>query len=175
MDGVLEINFWKYINTALLLLSVPLSYWVYRLSIKRNTDVVVSVNLLPSYLRRAVAYCIDWIICLNIAWWIIKLLSALNFVHWAIAFPILLTVILFLYFVLFESSRIKGTLGKLSMGIEIINRDGTRQSVGRSSLRLLLNIFLGICFPITNLTIFFTKYRQCAFEVLSNTLVVKKK
>lgn len=175
MDGVLVIDFWKFFNAALFLLSVPLAFWVYRLSLKRNAEISISVDLLPSYLRRAVACCIDWVICLNIAWGIVKLLSVTNFIHWAIAFPILLSIILFLYFVLFESSSTKGTLGKLSMGIEIVNRDGTGQNIGKSCIRLLLNILLGICFPLTNLIIFFTKYRQCAFEVLSNTLVVKKR
>ncbi len=174
MDGVLGIDFWKYVNTALLLLSVPLSFWVYRISLKRNAEICISVDLLPSYLRRVVAYCIDWVICLNIAWGIVKVLSVTNFIHWALAFPVLLIVILFLYFILLESSPVKGTLGKLSMGIEIVNRDGTGQTIGKSCIRLLLNILLGVCFPITNMTIFFTKYRQCAFEVLSNTLVVKK-
>ena len=59
MDGALGIDFWKYFNTALLLLSVPLAFWVYRLSSKRNAEILISVDLLPSYLRRAVAYFIS--------------------------------------------------------------------------------------------------------------------
>lgn len=170
----MAIDLWKFINTALLVLSVPLAYLFYRVSLKRNSEIVISINLLPSYLRRAIAYCVDWVICLNIAWGLIKLLSVTNFFHWAITFQVLLTVILFFYFVLLESSPMKGTLGKFSMGMEIVNRDGTGQNIGKACIRLLLNISLGVCFPITNFVIFFTKYRQCAFEVLSNTLVIKK-
>ena len=169
------IFFWKYVNTALLLLSVPLSFWVHRISLKRNAEVSISVDLLPSYMIRAIAYFIDLVICLNIAWWIARFLSFTNFINPAISFQVLLAIILFIYFVLLESSSTKGTLGKLSMGIEIVNIDGTGQSISKSCIRLLLNILLGIFLPITNLIFFFTKYRQCAFEVLSNTLVVKKR
>ncbi len=163
MDGVLGIDFWKYVNTALLLLSVPLSFWVYRISLKRNAEICISVDLLPSYLRRVVAYCIDWVICLNIAWGIVKVLSVTNFIHWALAFPVLLIVILFLYFILLESSPVKGTLGKLSMGIEIVNRDGTGQTIGKSCIRLLLNILLGGEFSDNEHDNFFHKIPSMCF------------
>ena len=126
---MIEFDFWKNINTFLLIISIPLTFVVYKSSLKKNLTVIVSDRYLPSYLRRAVAYFIDLVICLNIGWLIMKVLPMTNYVHWLYIYLPLFTVIIFLYFVLLESSAIKGTLGKLSMGIEVVNIDGTGVSI----------------------------------------------
>ena len=81
----------------------------------------------------------------------------------SVVFPVLLIVILFLYFILLESSPVKGTLGKLSMGIEIVNRDGTGQTIGKSCIRLLLNILLGGEFSDNEHDNFFHKIPSMCF------------
>lgn len=172
--SMLDISVWKYINIALLVISLPLTFFVYRMSLQRNSLITVDPKRRASYLRRAVAYLIDLVICLNIAWLIIKGLTIINFAHWQNAFALLFTGSVFLYFVVLESSNLRGTLGKFSLGLEIVNNNGTGMSLSKTTLRLFINIVIGMCFPLMNIVIFLTKYRQCSFEVITNTLVVKK-
>ena len=173
-ENIFAISIWKYINVFLMVFSVPLTIIVYRLSLRRNQLIELDVDRRASYIRRGIAYLIDLVICLNIAWLIIKGLTITNFVQWQLAFAILFSVCVFLYFVLLESSRMKGTLGKFSLGLEIVNKDGTGMTLSKTCARLFMNILIGTCFPLVNIIIFVTKYRQCSFEVLTNTIVVKK-
>lgn len=173
-DSMLDISIWKYINIFLMVASVPLTFVVYRMSLRRNSMIELKLQQRACYIRRAIAYLIDLIICLNIAWLIIKLLTVTNFVNWQIGFAVLFTSSLFLYFVLFESSKLRGTLGKFSMGLMVVNVDGLGMSLSKTCVRLFLNILIGVCFPLMNLVIFITRYRQCSFEVLTETVVVRK-
>lgn len=173
-ESILDISAWKYINIFLMVLSVPLAFLVYSMSLRRNQLIELDPARKASYIRRAIAYIIDLVICLNIAWLISKGLTVTNFVQWQLAFALLFCGSVFLYFVVLESSRMRGTLGKFSLGLEIVNNDGTGMTVSKTFVRLFMNIFIGTCFPLMNILIFLTTYRQCSFEVLTNTLVVKK-
>ena len=77
------------------------------------------------------------------------------------------------YFAVMESSKYQATLGKLSMGIKVVDSLGNRISFLKATLRygakFLSRFTLGIGFLMP----LFTKKKQCLHDKMASTLVVK--
>ena len=88
-----------------------------------------------------------------------------------------LAVVLFgrlLYYVIMESSKYQGTVGKIVMSIEVTNLNGERVSFQRALRRYVASIFsdltLGFGFAMAG----FTRRRQALHDMMAGTLVVRK-
>ena len=79
----------------------------------------------------------------------------------------------FLYFGLFESSRRRATLGRIALGLQITDVHGNRIGLGRALLRRLARILSAITFGIGFLVSLLSKRRQTLHDLLARTLVVR--
>jgi uncharacterized RDD family membrane protein YckC len=85
--------------------------------------------------------------------------------------PVLVAV---LYYVIFESSTLQGTPGKLALGIKVTDERGERIGFGRALGRYLgkfvsnLTLFIGYLMPL------FTSRREALHDKIAGTLVVNK-
>lgn len=166
-------NYWEIINLSLIILSIPLGILLVFISRKRDKFVVVSKERISSISRRILAYVIDLVICANIGYWIYKYSFYIQNNISIFAYLISYLSIVFFYFTLTESSRLQGTLGKYSLGIKIARNDGGKISFMLSATRLILNVFFNTVFPLTPAVIFFSTHKQCAHDIITNTIVVK--
>ncbi|MFH0783495.1 MAG: RDD family protein [Pseudomonadota bacterium] len=166
-------NYWEIINLSLIILSIPLGILLVFISRKRDKFIVVSKEKISSISRRILAYVIDLVICANIGYWIYKYSFYIQNNISIFVYLISYFSIVFFYVTLTESSRLQGTLGKYSVGIKIARNDGGKISFMLSAARLILNVFFNTVFPLIPAVIFFSKHKQCAHDIITNTIVVK--
>ncbi|MEZ6046470.1 MAG: RDD family protein [Planctomycetaceae bacterium] len=79
------------------------------------------------------------------------------------------------YFVLLESSALKGTFFKKVNGTMVVNLRGERISLMRALIRHAARCLTLIIFLTGYLTILFTKRKQALHDLLSGTMVVEEK
>jgi uncharacterized RDD family membrane protein YckC len=79
-----------------------------------------------------------------------------------------------LYFSLFESSKLQGTLGKAALNIRVTDSEGKRISFGRATGRYFAKLLSGALFLIGYLIQPFTKRRQALHDLIAATLVVRR-
>ena len=83
-------------------------------------------------------------------------------------------LIWWLYFACMESSKYQATLGKMALGIKVVDLNGNRVSflraTGRHFSKIVSMMILGIGF----LMIAFTKNKQGLHDIMSNSFVVNK-
>ncbi|WP_234124504.1 RDD family protein [Clostridium hydrogenum] len=84
------------------------------------------------FFRRAIAYIIDLIVLLIIGY-IVKLATGTGAVY-----DIAEIIIAIAYFVIMESSKFQGTLGKMALGIKITDENGSRISIITALLRYIV-------------------------------------
>jgi len=79
------------------------------------------------------------------------------------------------YFALMEASFLQGTLGKKVVGLRVSDINGQRltlsRAVGRNLAKLLSSLSLGIGFVMCG----FTREKQTLYDMLSNTLVIRRR
>lgn len=80
----------------------------------------------------------------------------------------------FLYFTLMESSAKQATLGKMALGIKVVDTEGHRISFGRAAGRYFGKILSSITLCIGYLMAAFTERRQALHDKLAGTLVVAR-
>ena len=92
-----------------------------------------------------------------------------------LAFPVAFLAYVF-YFVKLETGPQQATLGKMMLGIKIVDAStGQRISVGQSLGRFVVkNLFSGWFFAIGFLMALFTEKKQALHDMAGGTLVVKK-
>ncbi|MDH5753489.1 MAG: RDD family protein [Deltaproteobacteria bacterium] len=78
------------------------------------------------------------------------------------------------YHVVMESSKKQGTLGKMAMGIKVVDADGNRITLGSSLLRNLVKILSGLIFFIGFLLVLFMPNRQSLHDKVAGTFVVSR-
>ena len=88
-------------------------------------------------------------------------------------FWLVTTLMEFLYFSLFESSRRRATLGRMALGIQVTDVHGNRIGLGRAFLRRLARILSVLTFGIGFLVSLFSRRRQTLHDLLAGTLVVR--
>jgi len=82
-------------------------------------------------------------------------------------------VVTWLYLALMESSKFQGTLGKMAIGLKVIDRNGNRISFARATGRTFSKLFLsGICL-IGFIMAAFTQWKQGLHDMIAGTYVVR--
>ena len=82
------------------------------------------------------------------------------------------TAVAVLYEALMLQYRNGQTLGKMAMGIRVVNPDGTPSSAGQIWGRVLIRTFLG-CFWIDYIPAFFTQEKTTLHDMVARTRVVR--
>jgi uncharacterized RDD family membrane protein YckC len=79
-----------------------------------------------------------------------------------------------LYFSLMESSKNQGTLGKMALGLKVVDYNGNRISFGKALGRYLSKLVSELILLIGYFMIGFTEKKQGLHDMMVNTYVVKK-
>lgn len=77
------------------------------------------------------------------------------------------------YFALFESSSLRGTVGKHALGLYVGDLHGDPISFGRASARYWLKIFSSLILMVGWIMAAFTPRKQALHDVLARTLVLR--
>ena len=84
------------------------------------------------------------------------------------------TIIGLLYFPLMESSRLRGTLGKLACGLIVVDEDGRQigfaRAFGRNASKLASALIFGIGFLMAG----WTRRKQALHDMMAGCLVLKR-
>jgi uncharacterized RDD family membrane protein YckC len=123
--------------------------------------------------RRFGAFIIDSII----------LSVALNFIFWIFGHKVWVgggivsflfgLIANWLYYALLESSSRQATIGKMALGIKVVDYEGKRISFARATARYFSRFISAIILLIGYLMIAFTKRKQALHDIIAKTLVVK--
>jgi uncharacterized RDD family membrane protein YckC len=87
---------------------------------------------------------------------------------------VILTILNWLYFSLFESSGWQATLGKKALGLEVTDLAGRRISFGRATGRFFGKYISAIILFIGFMMAGFTEKKQALHDILAGTLVIRK-
>ncbi|MBI2742443.1 MAG: RDD family protein [Chlamydiales bacterium] len=79
-----------------------------------------------------------------------------------------------LYFALMESSKYQATLGKLAVGIKVVDIAGERISFYRASCRHFAKLFSRLFFGLGFVMMLFSSKKQCLHDKLASTLILQK-
>jgi uncharacterized RDD family membrane protein YckC len=79
-----------------------------------------------------------------------------------------------LYYTFMESSKAQASVGKMAMGIKVVDTDGNRISIGKAFLRSFGKIISAVIIFIGFLMAAFTEKKQALHDMIANTYVVKK-
>ncbi|GIO86809.1 RDD family protein [Paenibacillus faecis] len=89
--------------------------------------------------------------------------------------PMLLTLVSqCLYFSLMESSKYQATLGKMLLGIVVVNRNYERLTYGKALVRYLGRLLSALTFGIGYIMAAFTKNKQALHDLVADTYVLNK-
>ena len=80
----------------------------------------------------------------------------------------------YLYYALMESSSHQATVGKIALGIKVIDLEGNRLTFWRALGRSVAKIISAITLFIGYIMAAFTKRKQALHDKIANTLVVKR-
>lgn len=83
-------------------------------------------------------------------------------------------LIIFLYSVLFESSELKATPGKLAMGICVVDTTGNRIVLGQAIIRQFYHLFSYATFYMGFALAGVTRQKQALHDVMAKTYVIEK-
>ncbi len=83
-------------------------------------------------------------------------------------------VIIIIYYALMESSKYQATLGKIVMGIKVVNKDGQRLDLPKALLRNLSKILSALILGIGYIMIIFDDRKQGLHDKIADTFVVKQ-
>ena len=83
------------------------------------------------------------------------------------------TVVGWVYFCGFESSRWQATPGKIALGIRVIDYEGKQISLFRATVRHFSKVTSGLILFIGFFMAGFTKYKQALHDIFAKCLVVK--
>jgi uncharacterized RDD family membrane protein YckC len=79
-----------------------------------------------------------------------------------------------LYYSIMESSKYQGSVGKIAMGIKVVDLNGNRVSFGTAFIRAIGKLISGMIMYIGYLMAAFTEKKQGLHDMIASTLVVKK-
>jgi uncharacterized RDD family membrane protein YckC len=92
-----------------------------------------------------------------------------------IIFGILSTIAQWLYFAMMESSSMRGTLGKLALGLQVIDARGQTISFGRATGRYFGKILSGLILMLGYIMAGFTARKQALHDMLADTYVIRSR
>ncbi len=84
----------------------------------------------------------------------------------------LTTVIGWVYFAVMESSEKQATLGKMALGIRVVDVDGNKISFARATGRYFSKIISALILMIGYIMAAFTAKKQALHDMIAGTLVV---
>jgi uncharacterized RDD family membrane protein YckC/type II secretory pathway pseudopilin PulG len=119
-----------------------------------------AVGIYAGFWKRFVAYILDTV-----------LLAALYFF---IGSYLILLLITWLYYALMESSPSQATLGKMALGIKVVDMQGNRISFLRATGRLLGKILSSLILSIGYIMAAFTSRKQALHDLMADCLVINK-
>lgn len=94
--------------------------------------------------------------------------------NWQTPGSVLLALLPALYFVLFESSRLQATPGKLLCRLRVVTLSGERISLPRAVVRFAVKAFISFPFLyIGVLMVAFTRRKQGLHDLIAGTLVIR--
>ncbi|MBI3186595.1 MAG: RDD family protein [Gammaproteobacteria bacterium] len=79
------------------------------------------------------------------------------------------------YYSYFESSSSQGSVGKIVMGLRVVNYEGKKITFSRALLRYACKILSALILMLGFITIAFTEKKQGIHDMLADTLVIKYK
>lgn len=100
--------------------------------------------------------------------------AALVFAAGMSGFVMIELIVYLLYFAGMESSKYQATLGKMAIGVIVIDENGNRISFGRGVGRLLSKILSGLILYIGFIMAGFDSRKQALHDKIANTLVIYK-
>lgn len=134
---------------------------------------------------RFVAYLIDAIL-LNVAFWVIAVVIGVNLIPADPAkidaekfmaemgkFELVALVVTWLYFALLESSARGATVGKMALGLRVVDDRRQRISFLRATGRFFAKFISGIILLIGYIMAAFTDRKRALHDIMAGTLVVK--
>jgi len=134
---------------------------------------------------RVVAYILDAIL-LNIAFGILAAIIGVNlipadpakidpaqFISSMGSLQLVALVVSWLYFALLESSARGATVGKMVLGLRVVDGQGNRISFLRATGRFFAKILSGMILFIGFLMVAFTERKRGLHDMIADTLVVK--
>ena len=126
-----------------------------------------------SFWQRLVAYIIDGAILSVLGSGITTLLFLIGMIPEFAS--VLLIVVYWLYFASMESSHYQSTIGKIALGLVVIDKSGSpltfKQATGRFFGKFISTIIFGIGF----LMIAFTKKKQGLHDIMADCYVIQNK
>jgi uncharacterized RDD family membrane protein YckC len=126
--------------------------------------------------RRLLAYLIDMLVIGSVGVTLGALVVAFapdNLTALANVLPVT-TAIGWAYYVLFESSPARGTLGKIALNLFVADVHGDPISYPRAALRYLFKIFSTLLLGLGWLMAAFTPRKQALHDVMAGTLVLRR-
>ena len=100
-----------------------------------------------------------------------------DIIHWGWhiwGFNVIRETINIIYYSLMESSRYQGTLGKIAMGIKVVDHNNQRLEFPRALLRNLSKILSGFLLGLGYIMIIFDDRKQGLHDKIADTLVVNQ-
>lgn len=88
-------------------------------------------------------------------------------------FELIALVVTWLYFALMESSPRGATVGKMALGLRVVDDQGNRISFARATGRFLAKFVSGIILLIGYLMVAFTERKRGLHDMMAGTLVIK--
>lgn len=136
-----------------------------------DTEFDTPLNVYAGFWLRLCAFCTDFFILSMVLFFFLFNLE--YFGQLRFPYPLTLTFILnWLYFAIMESSPYQATLGKMAMGIRVVDINFQRLSFARASARWFCKFFsIAIC-GIGFLLILLTPKQQALHDIMTGSLVV---
>lgn len=78
------------------------------------------------------------------------------------------------YYVLMETSKFQGTVGKIALGLKVTDMNGEKLDISKSLIRNLCKIISSLILYIGYIMAGFTDKKQALHDMIASTLVVKK-
>ena len=97
-----------------------------------------------------------------------------HFIEIVLLYSFLKLTVLVPYFTLLESSGMQATVGKLLLGIKVVDLSGKRISFARATVRFFAKILSGQVLLIGYFMAAFSQRKQTLHDLLAGTLVVTK-
>ena len=83
-------------------------------------------------------------------------------------------VVGWLYFALMQSSKYQATLGKMALGLKVVDSEGMRLSFGKASLRYIGKFVSSLVLMIGYIIAAFNPKKQALHDMIAGTYVIKK-
>ncbi len=146
-----------------------------------TTAATHTADIFAGFWLRLVAAIIDGII-INVVFWVISFILIAGVASSSEEGPVIVASIFtyilsivgnWLYFALMESSSKQATVGKMALGLKVVDEHGERIGFGRATGRHFGKLISSLIIAIGFLMAAWTRKRQCLHDILAGSLVVR--